>query len=82
VHGSTLHQQVQVIFYSLFEVISDEIWGMIKTTTLYQLPQYKTLGLVVKSEPISGSENYDPTNIPENTNPVMTEERTHSRAWE
>jgi hypothetical protein len=48
--GSILHQQVQVVFYSLFGVISDEIWGMIKTTAPYQLPQYKILELVVESE--------------------------------
>jgi hypothetical protein len=50
-------------FYNLFGVISDEIWGMIKTTAPYQLPQYKTLELVVESEPISGSDNYDLTKI-------------------
>jgi hypothetical protein len=81
-HGSTLHQHVHVVFYSLFGVISDKIWGMIKTITLYQLPGYKTLELVVISEPISSSDNYDPTSIPESSNPVMTEERTHSRARE
>jgi hypothetical protein len=68
--------------YSLFGVVSDEIWGMIKTTALYQLSQYKTLELVVESEPISGSDNYDPTSIPGSSNPVMAEERTHSRARE
>jgi hypothetical protein len=52
---------------------------MIKTTAPYQLPQYKTLELVVESEPISGSDNYDPTSIPENSNPVTAEERTHYR---
>jgi hypothetical protein len=71
-----------VIFYSLFEIISDEIWGMIKTTAPYQLAQYKTLELVVESESIFGSDNYDPTNIPRSSNPVMAEERTHSRARE
>jgi hypothetical protein len=55
---------------------------MIKTTAPYQLPQYKTLKLVVESEPISGSDNYDPTNIPVSSNSVMTEKRTHSRARE
>jgi hypothetical protein len=55
---------------------------MIKKTTSYQLPQYKTLELVVESEPISGSDNYDPTSIPRSSNPVMAEERIHSRAWE
>jgi hypothetical protein len=53
---------------------------MIKTTVSYQLSQYKTLELVVESEPISGSDNYDPTSIPGSSNPVMAEERTHSRA--
>jgi hypothetical protein len=52
---------------------------MIKTTAPYQLPQYKTLELVVESEPISGSDNYDPTSISENSNPVTAEERTHYR---
>jgi hypothetical protein len=51
---------------------------MIKTTALHQLSQYKTLELVVESEPISGSDNYDPISIPESSNPVMAEERTHS----
>jgi hypothetical protein len=55
---------------------------MIKTTTLYQLPGYKTLEIVVISEPISSSDNYDPTSIPGSSNPVMAEERTHSRARE
>jgi hypothetical protein len=55
---------------------------MIKTTTPYQLPGYKTLELVVESELISSSNNYDPTSIPRSSNPVMDEERTHSRAWE
>jgi hypothetical protein len=55
---------------------------MIKTTTLYQLPRYKILELVVESEPISGSDNYDPTSISGNNNPVMAEERTHSRSQE
>jgi hypothetical protein len=88
VHGSTLHQQVRGFFYILFGIISDEIWGMIKTTVSYQLSQYKTLELVVESEPISVSEpisisdNYDLTSIPESSNSVMTEERTHSRARE
>jgi hypothetical protein len=40
-------------FYNLFGVVSDEIWGMIKTTAPYQLPQYKTLEIVVESEPVS-----------------------------
>jgi hypothetical protein len=69
-------------FYNLFGVISDEIWGMIKTTTLYHLPGYKTLELVVESEPISSSDNYDPTSILGSSNPVMAEEKTHSRARE
>jgi hypothetical protein len=82
VHGSTLPQQVRVIFYSLFGIVSDEIWGMIKTIALYQLLGYKILKLVVESEPIFSSDNYDPTSIPEISNPVMAEERTHSRARE
>jgi hypothetical protein len=71
-----------VVFYSLFGVVSDEIWGMIKTTTLYHLPGYKTLELIVKFEPISSSDKYDPTSIPGSSNPVMAEKRTHSRARE
>jgi hypothetical protein len=67
-------------FYSLFGVISDEIWRMIKTTAMYQLPGYKTLELVVESELISSSDYYDPTSISRNSNSVMAEERTHSRA--
>jgi hypothetical protein len=81
VYGSTLSLQVWVDFYNLFGVISDEIWGMIKTTALYQLPGYKTLELVVESEPIFSSDYYDPTSIPGSNNSVMAEERTHSRAW-
>jgi hypothetical protein len=69
-------------FYSLFGIISDEIWGMIKTAALYQLLGYKTLELVVESEPISSYDYYDPTSIPGSSNPVMVEERTYSRAWE
>jgi hypothetical protein len=83
VHGSTLPQQVRVVFfYSLFGVISDEIWGMIKTTAPYQLSGYKILELVVESELISSSDNYDPTSIPGSSNIVLAEERTHSRARE
>jgi hypothetical protein len=37
------------------------------------------LKLVVESEPISGSDNYDLTSIPRSSNLVMAEERTHSR---
>jgi hypothetical protein len=81
-HGSTLHQQIQIFFYSLFGIISDEIWGMIKITALYQLLGYKTLELVVISEPIFSSDNYDPITIPGSSNPVMVEERNHSRARE
>jgi hypothetical protein len=55
---------------------------MIKTTAPYQLPGYKTLELVIESEPISCSDYYDLTSIFENSNPVMVEERTHSRARE
>jgi hypothetical protein len=66
-------------FYSLFGVVSDEIWGMIKTIAPYHLLRYKTLELVVESEPIYSSDNYDPTSIRGSGNPVMAEERTHSR---
>jgi hypothetical protein len=69
-------------FYHLFGVVSDEIWGIIKTTAPYQLPRYKTLELVVESEPIFGIDNYDPTSIPESSNSVMAEERSHSRTRE
>jgi hypothetical protein len=55
---------------------------MIKTTAPYQLSGYKKLELVVISKPISSSDNYDPTSIPESSNLVMAEERTHSRARE
>jgi hypothetical protein len=55
---------------------------MIKTTPLYQLPQYKTLELVIVSELIFRSDNYDPTSIPGSSNPVMAEERIHSRVRE
>jgi hypothetical protein len=55
---------------------------MIKTTSPYQLSGYKTLELVVISEPISSSDNYDPTSIFESSNLVMAEERTHSRVQE
>jgi hypothetical protein len=81
-HGSTLHQIFRWFFYSLFGVVSDKIWGMIKITALYQLSGYKTLELVVISEPISSSDNYDPISILGSSNPIMAEERTHSRARE
>jgi hypothetical protein len=55
---------------------------MIKTTVSYQLPEYKTLELVVEFESIFSSDNYDPTSIHGSSNPVMAEERTHSRARE
>jgi hypothetical protein len=55
---------------------------MIKTTTLYQLPGYKTLELVIKTESIFSSDNYDLINIPESSNLVITDERVHSWAWE
>jgi hypothetical protein len=51
---------------------------MIKTTAPCQLSGYKTLELVVISELISSSDNYDPTSISESSNIV----RTHSRAQE
>jgi hypothetical protein len=55
---------------------------MIKITSPYQIPGYKTLELVVESELISRSDYHDPTSIPRSSNPVMTEEITHSRARE
>jgi hypothetical protein len=55
---------------------------MIKTTAPYQLSGYKTLELVVESEPISSSDNCDPTSILESSNHVMAEKRIHSRAHE
>jgi hypothetical protein len=69
-------------FYSLFRVISEEIWGMIKITAPYQIYGYRTLELVFKFEPIFNSDYNDPTNIPESSILVMAEERTHSRAQE
>jgi hypothetical protein len=42
-------------------------------------PSIKILELVVESEPIFGSDNYDPTSISGSSNPVMAEERTHSQ---
>jgi hypothetical protein len=71
-----------VIFYSLFGVISEEIWEMIKTTAPYQIPGYKTLELIVEPESISSSYYYDPTSIFESSNTFMAEERTHSGVWE
>jgi hypothetical protein len=68
--------------YSLFGVISNEIWRMIKTTTPYQLPKYKTLELVVESKLIFGFDDYYPTNIPESSNLIMAEEKIHSQARE
>jgi hypothetical protein len=55
---------------------------MIKTTVSYQLSEYKILELVVESKSISTSDYYDPTSISGSSNPVMAEERTHSRARE
>jgi hypothetical protein len=42
----------------------------------------KTLELVVESESIFNSNYYDLISIPRSSNPVMAEERTHSRARE
>jgi hypothetical protein len=69
-----------VVFYSLFRVISEKNWRIIKITAPYQIYGYKTLELVVKSEQIFSSDYYDLTNFSENSNPVMTEERTHYQA--
>jgi hypothetical protein len=43
---------------------------------------YQILELVVETEPISSYDYYDPISIPENSNSVMAEKRTHSRARE
>jgi hypothetical protein len=71
-----------IFFYSLFGVVSDEIWGMIKITAPYQLPGYKILELVVEYELISSSDYYDQTSIFRSSNLVMAKERTYSRARE
>jgi hypothetical protein len=65
-------------FIAYLELFLMKFGGMIKTTALYQLSQYKTLELVVESEPISESDNYDSSSILGSSNPVMAEERTHS----
>jgi hypothetical protein len=69
-------------FTVLFGVISEEIWGMIKTTAPCQIHRYKIFELVVKSESIFSSDYYDTTCILGSSNPVVTEERTHFRAQE
>jgi hypothetical protein len=70
------------VFYSLFGVISQEIWGMVKTIVSYQIPGYKTQELVVESELIFSSDYYNLTTISESSNPVMADEITQSRARE
>jgi hypothetical protein len=57
---------------------------MLKITAPYQISGYKTLELVVESEPISSSDHYDPcmTSNPENSNTILTGKKTHSRAQE
>jgi hypothetical protein len=64
-----------VFFYSLFGIVSEEIWGIVKTTASYQISGYKTLELVVEYEPIFDSDHYDPclTSISESSNPILTE---------
>jgi hypothetical protein len=69
-------------FYRFFGVFFEEIWEIIKTIVPYQILGYKTLELVVESESISSFDHYDLTNISESSNPVLAEERTHSRAQE
>jgi hypothetical protein len=49
------------VFYSLFGVISEEIWGIIKITAPYQILGYKILELVVESKLIFMSDYYDPS---------------------
>jgi hypothetical protein len=75
--------QVQVFFYSLFWVVFEKIWEMVKTTAPYQIFEYKTLVLVVESELISRSDHYDlcPTSISRSSNLVLAQ-RTHFRARE
>jgi hypothetical protein len=51
---------------------------MIKTTTPYQLPHYKTLKLVVESKSISRYDNYDPTKCVE----WFYKRREVTTAWE
>jgi hypothetical protein len=72
------------VFYSLFRIVSEEIWGIIETTAPYQIPGYKILELIDESEPISSFDHYNPcpNSIPESSNPIQSEERTHSRARE
>jgi hypothetical protein len=60
-------------FYSLFVIISEEVWGIIKTTTPYQIPGYKILELVVEFEPISNYDQYDTANIRGSSNSALTE---------
>jgi hypothetical protein len=55
---------------------------MVKITVLYQISGYKTPELVVKSEPISISDHFDPTSISRSSNPIPAEERTNFRARE
>jgi hypothetical protein len=50
----------------------------------YQIPGYKTLELVVKSQSIFSFDHYDPypTSIPKNSNSVLAEKITHYRVRE
>jgi hypothetical protein len=68
-----------VIFYSLFEIVSEKIQGMIQIIVPYQISRYKTMKLVVESQPIFSSDCYDPylTSILESDNPILADKRTH-----
>jgi hypothetical protein len=76
--------RVFLFFCSLYGIVSEKIWGMIKTTVPYQIPGYKTLELVVESQLVSNSDHYDPcpTSIPKSNNPILVEEITHSQTQE
>jgi hypothetical protein len=83
VHGSTLPQQVWVVFFIAYlGLFLIKFGGMIKIITLYQLLGYKTPELIVESESIFSYDYYDLTSILQSSNLVIVEERTHSRALE
>lgn len=65
--------------FNLFNVNSDQIWDMIKTTTL-SVARFKTLELVVESKARSSTSSYDPCpdSIPDSSNPVPTESTSSS----
>jgi hypothetical protein len=63
-----------IFFYSLFGVVSEKNWEMIKITAPYQIPWYKTLELVVEFEPIFSSDYYADINMDEIEDVVDVEE--------